>query len=596
VSAYNISFQPDNVSITIPEAEHITIMEAAQRSGIILESACGGKGTCGKCLVAVSGVSQPVRACQYYIDRDLVVTIPQTSRFFVQKILQEGIKGTAQVEPMVGKRYLQLSPPTVDDLRSDAQRLSDAAPTGTVIDWRLLRQLPLVLRESDFKVTAVYHDRRIFALEGADTTDKLFGVGVDIGTTTVVASLVNLITGQTTAVSSDTNPQTAFGDDVISRIEYSRANPKGLQKLHRCIVDCLNGLIKELCTTSGVDYQNIYELTAAGNTTMQHLLLRLPVEQIAQAPYVAAVSTAVNLTADALGINIHPRGNIYVMPGIAAHVGGDTVAVALATAMRYSDGYNIVLDIGTNGEIVLGNKDRLFACSTAAGPAFEGARIRHGMRGCEGAIEHVRITADEIITSVIGGGPAAGICGSGLVDIIAELLDIGLIDPSGRLGGPDVRLSDLSPDTSARLIQVDNAPAFMLVPASQSRRSQAIVLTQGDIRQVQLATAAIRAGFKILRQKLGIKLEDINRLYLAGAFGNYIHPASARRMGLLPNLPLEKIQFVGNAASTGAKEVLLSRLARRHGEELAREIEYVELAGRSEFQEIFSDSLFFPRK
>jgi len=326
---------------------------------------------------------------------------------------------------------------------------------------------------------------------------------------------------------------------------------------------------------------------------MQHLVLDIPVEQIGQAPYVAAISSAVNVSAEALGINIHPQGNIYILPSVAAHIGGDTVAVALSTAMRHSDTINLAIDIGTNGEIVLGNAEQLFACSTAAGPAFEGARIKCGMRGATGAIERIHINKDVRI-EVIGGGKPTGICGSGVIDAIAELLKVGLINSTGRLLiGQDI------PETvpkalSQRVIEFDNAAAFVLAQADQTKHGKQIILTQRDVREVQLGKAAISAGVTMLLKQLKITPNDIDHLYLAGAFGNYIRPKSARRIGLLPDIPLEKIIPIGNAAGTGAKQVLLSQQARKHAESLAKEIKYLELAGKLEFQTIYSDAMFFP--
>ena len=530
---YTLIFQPDNVKISVEQ--DVTLLEAAQRAGIIINSVCGGGGKCNKCQVLIAQQDKPVLACQYHVDQDMVVTIPDSSRFFEQKILEEGL--------------------SLKELRTD--------------------RAPAKAGENDF------------------------GIAIDLGTTTVVAALIDLATCRTAATASRSNPQIAFGDDVISRIEYTRANSNGLITLQKRIVDCINELIVELCNIAEIDKRRICELTIAGNTTMQHLLLGLPVLPIAQAPYVTEFTSSFNKTPESLGIDINPEGNIYVMPIIAAHVGGDALAVTLATAMRHSEEINLALDIGTNGELVLGNKDRLIACSTAAGPAFEGARIKHGMRAAPGAIEHVNIIQD-VDVSVIGDVEPVGICGSGLVDAVAELLNAGIIDTTGRiLTGYDLP-ENLPEKIHRRVITIDNAPAFLLVDQEHNNNAQkdnpaSIVLTQRDIRETQLAKAAIGAGMIILMRQMNIELSDIDRLYLAGAFGNYIRPESAKRIGIIPNLPMEKILLVGNAAAAGAKEVLLSRKIRAHTEELARQIEYLELAGRPEFQDLFSESLFFAK-
>ena len=608
---FDLTFQPDGLKITAPAGT--TIMEAANRAGIIIDAVCGGKGTCNKCLVEITGSTEPVRACQHHIDCDMTVTIPDSSRFFEQKILQEGIAAEAVIDPPVCKHYLQLSAPSLTDLRSDADRLIDAvehpdalcahtcrdhcgtASGATSIAWPLLRQLPALFRDDNFAVTALCHSKRLFALETGDTTASLFGLAADIGTTTVVTALVNLINGQTIAIASETNPQVTFGDDVISRIEHSRANPNGLQQLHHRIVDCLNRLIGQLCEKSLVKPWQIYELAVAGNATMQHLLLGIPVEQIAQAPYVSAVCSAVNVPAEGLGLDIHPQGNVYVMPSVAAHIGGDTVAVALATSMRTSKTINLALDIGTNGEIVLGDAEHLFACSAAAGPAFEGARIAQGMRAAAGAIEQIHIS-DDVEISVIGGDKPIGICGSGLIDAIAELLNVGIVDTTGRILTGDELPANLPAALSTRVIEQNGAPSFVLASDQQTKNGKAITLTQRDIRQAQLGKAAINAGITALLQQAGISLDQIDQVFLAGAFGNYIRPASARRMGLLPDLPLEKIRFVGNAAAVGAKQVLLSTKARLNAEQTAQVIQYIELAGHPQFQDLFSENMFFPEK
>ncbi|MBN1437314.1 MAG: DUF4445 domain-containing protein [Sedimentisphaerales bacterium] len=612
MATYEVVFEPDGVKARV--AAGVTIMDAANSVGIILDAVCGGAGTCNKCLVEVDGMGRKVRACQTKVDCDMVVTIPEGSRFFEQKILQEGIAADSKLDPLICKHHVILSPPELADLRSDAQRLIDAvdvdakdrhqccrchdhagtASGSTTLATGLLKSLPALFRAHNFAITATCCSGRIFALEPGDTTSTLFGAAVDVGTTTVVLQLADLNSGAVVARASAANPQVAFGDDVISRIDYTRENADGLGVLQRRIIDCVNKLVAEVCEKSLVKPWQIYEMTIAGNATMQHLFLGIPVEQIAQAPYVGVFSSGVNVPADTLGLNIHPQGNVYVMPSVAAHVGGDTVAVALATAMKHSDKINLAVDIGTNGELVLGNKDRLLACSTAAGPAFEGARIQHGMRGASGAIERVHIN-DDVVIGVIGGGKPSGICGSGLIDAIAELIKSQVIDVTGRLLEPNDLPSSVPAAVKDRVIVgEDGKTAFVLARAAETQQGHDIILTQRDIREAQLGKAAIQAGIVTLMNEFGVQLEDIDRLYLAGAFGNYIRAESACAIGLLPEkMPLDRIQFVGNAAGAGAKEVLLNRQARMHAEELGAQIEYVELAGRADFQNVFSECMMF---
>ena len=606
MKSYTITFQPDDVKVRI--APNSTIMDAAQRAGIIINNVCGQAGTCQKCSVKISAQKEPVLACQYQIQQDLIVNIPERSRFYEQKILEQGISPQERIEPMISKHHLVIEETGLKNITDESRRLVDAIEqkinasarsAGVLSKYSfhesLRKQLPKKLSRYHHNVTAVCHEQHIIALEKGNTTERLLGVAVDIGTTTVVAQLVDLLSGKDLAVASRTNPQVRFGDDVISRIRFAETHQNHPQQLQHSIIDCINELIGQLCEKSNSPPKNIYELTATGNTTMQHLLLKVPVAQLAQAPYVTAFSGPVNTTAFELGIDIHPEGNIYVMPLVASHVGGDTVAVALATGMRYSDKNHLALDIGTNGELIMGNKDRLAACSTAAGPAFEGARIEHGMRAAGGAIERVNID-DDVEISVIDGGPPTGICGSGLIDAVAELLKLGIIDKTGRLLNQKELPAQINQKIKQRMLQKDGNPVFILTPAPQTSNGPNIGLTQKDIREVQLAKAAIRAGMTILMNHLHIEWSDVERIYLAGAFGNYIDPASAQRIGLLPRVERSKIMPVGNAAGVGVRQVLLARSARRRAEKLAREIEYVELAGQTEFEKLFSENIYFPEE
>ena len=599
-----VAFQPDRISINVPS--NLTVNQAAYQAGIILNNHCGGAGICKKCWVEIADEHRMVLACQHHIDRDLVINIPDTSRFFEQKILEQQFTDPGQTDPTIRKFHLAVTPPKINDLRSDTKRLLDGvkekakdiidkkqADKDFTIDDQLLTALSDTLRQNDFTVTAVCHENNIFDIQEGDTTKLIFGVSVDVGTTTVVAQLIDLNNGKTIATASQTNPQISCGDDVISRIQFAGSHSDGVKHLQTIIIDCINELIVQLCQKADLAHHHIYQLAAAGNATMQHLLLGAPVTQIAQAPYVTSFSHAVNRSAASLGLKIHPNANIYIFPGVAAHVGGDTVAVTLATAMSQSDDINLAVDIGTNGEIVLGNRHQLLACSTAAGPALEGARITHGMRAAPGAIERVCL-ADGVNLTTIGNAKPTGICGSGLIDAVAEMIDNNIIDKSGRMISPNNPPPHVPDNLLKKITEIAGKPAFVLVPADQSDTGADIVITQKDIREVQLAKAAIHAGMDILLHQLNINWSDVERIFLAGAFGNYIQPPSAQKIGLLPDLPLNKIIPVGNAAAAGVRDVLISRTARRTAEKLARQIKYVELAARTEFQNLFSEHMSFP--
>jgi len=524
---FSIIFKPDGRQISIHSGA--TIVEAAGQAGIILNTVCGGKGTCKKCLVYLDPDEREVLACQYRIESDLAVTIPAGSRFFEQRILTEGIDTGSRIQLDIYEKYLR-----------------------------------------------------------ADSAAPVLGLAVDLGTTTVVARLIDMAAGQCRATEAALNPQTRFGDDVISRIAYAQSG-REFAELQQTIIDCINDLTAKLCKKAAVEANDIFEVCVAGNTTMNHIFLGLPIIQLGQAPYKAYSLDARDIPPGELGLKINPAGNIHTVENIAGFVGSDTTAVALATDIESAEEITLVVDIGTNGEIVFGTKDKLYAASCAAGPALEGARITCGSRACDGAIEAVVINEDDIDLDVIGNVPPRSICGSGLIDAVAVMLELGVIDRTGRFIEPKTLEQKLPPDIFSRLFEQDGQPAFRLGPGT----GRPVFLSQKDIRQMQLAKGAIRAGIKLLQQKIGIEDPDVKRILLAGAFGNYIRRQSALRIGLLPAVDAERIRFVGNAAASGAQMILLSRRCRDQARELAGKIEYVEIAHEPDFQMVFAESMLF---
>lgn len=527
---FSIIFKPDGKQISIHSGA--TLIEAAGQAGIILNTVCGGKGTCKKCLVYLEPDSRKVLACQYRIENDLIVTIPDDSRFFEQRIVTEGIDSHSRIQPDIYKKYLT---------------------------------------------------------EGSTST--IFGLAVDLGTTTVVARLIDMTDGRCRSTEAALNPQTRFGDDVVSRIAYAQTG-KEFAELRQTIIDCINDLTAKLCRKADIDRNDIYEMCLVGNTTMNHIFLGLPIAQLGRAPYAAYSLDAKDVSPGEPGIQINPSGNIHTVENIAGFVGSDTTAVALAADIDSADEMTLIVDIGTNGEIVLGTKDKLYAASCAAGPAFEGARITCGSRACEGAIEAVVINEDNIDLDVIGGGPPRSLCGSGLIDAVAVMLDLGIIDATGRFIEPDRLEGKLPPDVFSRIIEHNGEPAFILAHVANAKE-RPVFLSQKDIRQVQLAKGAIQTGIILLQKKLGLKSSDIGHILLAGAFGNYISRRSALRIGLLPAVEIERIRFVGNAAAAGAQMILLSRHCRDKARELAHKIEYIEIAHEPGFQDIYADSMLF---
>jgi uncharacterized 2Fe-2S/4Fe-4S cluster protein (DUF4445 family) len=527
---FSIIFRPDGKQISIHSGA--TIIEAAGQAGIILNTVCGGKGTCKKCLVYLEPEARKVLACQHRIESNLTVTIPTDSRFFEQRILTEGIDAASRIERDVYERYL---------------------PEGS--------------------------------------TAAIYGIAVDLGTTTVVARLVDMADGQCKATEAALNPQTHFGDDVISRIAYAQTG-KGFAELHETIINCINDLAVKLCRKAAIDRNDVYEICLVGNTTMGHIFLGLPISQLGRAPYAAYSLDAHDVCPGELALQMNPAGNIHTVENIAGFVGSDTTAVALAADIDSADEMTLIVDIGTNGEIVLGTKDKLYAASCAAGPALEGARITCGSRAAEGAIEAVVINENDIDLDVIGNIPPRSICGSGLIDAVAVMLDLGIIDATGRFANPSALAGKLPSAIFSRIIELNGELAFCLAPAPNVNE-RPVFLSQKDIRQLQLAKGAIQTGIVLLQKKLGLEDSDIEHILLAGAFGNYIRKQSALRIGLLPAVAADKIRFIGNAAASGSQMILLSRRCRDQARELARKIKYIEIAHEPDFQDIFADSMLF---
>jgi len=610
---HHVVFEPDGRTLRVPEGQ--TLMEAARAAGIHVESPCGGNGTCGGCRVIIPERAPPptevcrreltgeelarsVRlACQVRVVTDLRVIVPQETGLGDQKILTEGADLPVPLAPNVRKTAVHVPPPSVDDQRADAERLLDALADGGLadlaIDVRVVRDLPDRLRSFDFHPSVVVIGDQVVHLDRATAADACYGMAFDVGTTTLAGYLMDLVTGKVVAVASRANPQTAYGDDVIARIEYCgrvKAGPRTLQAL---VVGAMGEMVAEACRRASIKPSAVYEAAVVGNTTMNHLLLRLPVDQIARAPFVAASSSAHSVPASEVGLKIHPQGRVYTAPLVAGFVGADTVGVILATGMHEGDRLRMAIDIGTNGEIVLGTRERLLACSTAAGPAFEGARIRYGMRAATGAIDRVDIQAGRVVIHTIDDAPAVGLCGTGLIDAVAALLAAGVVGPTGIMKSGQ-ELERAAPHLARRVSGADGDIAFMLAGKDETGGGHPILLTQRDIREVQLAKGAMAAGVHTLLGEFGATVDDVAEILLAGAFGNFIRPDRALAIGLLPRAPLGKVRFVGNAAGGGARMLLVNRNLRRVADDVARGVEHVELSQRPDFQMRFAEAMLFP--
>lgn len=605
---FTVTVKFNENSVVLQAEENQNLLKLLRDNKIPIPSTCGGRGFCGKCKVAVlkgektkehytaaelDSLSYLERqmsyhlACSINIAEDLeieVVSLEEEAR-----IMTDSVAFGDAFDPDVSKHHLRLKPPDIADQRSDLKRIEDEVAVAEEVDRDLLRALPDILRNNNFDVTAAVVNGRLADVEGGDTTSAKYGIAIDIGTTTVVGFLMDLNTGAQLDVYSFLNPQRSRGADVISRIDYTINNPEGLKELHRMIVDDINSMIDVFVDKNGISRQHIYEITVVGNTIMMHLFFELPVKYIATSPFTPIVARRYAIKAKDLGIRINPQGCIYQLPNVAGYVGADTVAAILACGMAEQQKMSLMLDIGTNGEIALGNKDRIYACATAAGPAFEGAQIRNGIGGVKGAISKIMIDGGACGLSfmTIGGEKPIGICGSGIVDGISEMLRAGIIDEYGRIKSRD-ELGDMP--CAERIIEVDGKPALFL---AKMDNGQDIAICQRDVREVQLAKAAIAAGVQILMKEAGVSMDQIEHVYLAGGFGNYIDYNSACNIGLLPKELRERIIGIGNGAGAGAKMSLLSRQYMRQADAIRDKIHYVELSTRSDFQDIFVESMGF---
>lgn len=618
-----VTFQPQGRSVHVLPGT--TVLEAAAGAGLAVDTPCGGQGTCGKCRVQfLSGACPPTArekhqfhhreieqgwrlACQSALCNDAAVRVPASSLFADQvQILAEAQKAAAPVQPAVRKVLVKLAAPTLEDPSADLLRLRGHLGEDVKVDLPLLRRLPVLLREHGFGGTAVLADHRLIAFEPGDTRGECHGVAADIGTTTLVASLLDLNTGQERGLVSRVNPQVNWGDDVLARIQHASGGAGALGELQRAVAGAVGEMIDELCQQAGVERRTIYEIALAGNTTMEHLLCGIDVRPLGQVPFAPAFAGGLLLPAAEVGIPIAEGGAAYVFPVIGGFVGGDTSAGILAANLEEGDSPVLFIDIGTNGEIVVAHKGEILAASTAAGPAFEGARISCGMRAAAGAIEKVVFDGD-LRCGVIGDAPPAGLCGSGLIDLAAELLRAGFISPEGRLLPPE-ELPAAAPEAlRRRMVLGANGQSEFLLGASDTEpalagdpsapRRTPLSLTARDVRELQLATGAIRAGITILLQQAGLKTKHLKRVLVAGGFGSFIRRSNAQRIGLLPaEVDHRRIHYIGNSSLEGARLALVSVEARRRAETLAGRTRHVELSQDAEFQTVFADSMIFPEE
>ena len=602
-----------------------SLLDAARAAGVAMDATCGARGRCRSCRCKVlSGDVPPATmqdtlqlgheevrerfrlACQTRPVTDCeVMALPPKSEAGHQ-ILTGGhaaganpLDGRAaggagfEIDSGVRKQVVTASPPREEHRQtSDLAQVLAAikAPVDRRVPVSALRKIPGELRKQRGELTVTTFNGRIVDVEAGDTSEHVYGMAFDIGTTSIVGTLLHLETGEELAAVGSVNPQTVYGGDLMSRIAYAQFDEKKLVALRAKVLNAINGFIREACANAGVSREHVYKLVVVGNTCMHHIFLGVDVTFVGLAPYAPAVSDGIVVPAGELPLKAAPNAQVCLLPIVAGFVGADTMACVLATRIYASDELRALVDIGTNGEVVMGSKERLMACSAPAGPALEGAQIRHGMRGAVGAVEAVRID-DDVHCSVIGSARAIGICGSGLIDACAKMTGAGVIDGMGRLGPPGRKR--LPSALAARLRTADSGVEFVLVWDADAGKNEDVTLTQGDIRQLQLAKSAIWSGIVLLQRVMGIDDADLAELMLCGGFGNYINTESAVAIRLLPEVDLDRITYVGNAAHLGAQMALLSERERTRAEELARRIEHVALAARPDFQDIFIDGMSF---
>lgn len=613
------------------------LLQAAQELGVELESICGGRQTCGKCQIIVeegnfpkhgitsrsNHISDPSGlereydrehnlngrrlACAAQVLGDILITVPEESQANKQIIAKAATERTIEVNPAVRQLYVEVEPAVLGDPRGDWERLAQALQdqwqlTELVIDPRALVTLQSILREGDFAVTVtIWQDKEVLRLQPG-YQDGIYGLAVDVGSTTVVAHLCDLRTGSVLATQSAMNPQVRFGEDLMSRISYTNSEPQGLARMNRMIIQTLNGLAEKAAHEVELSPQDITDVVVVGNTVMHHILLGIDPTQLGVAPFALATYSALDLKARDLGLNLNNACRVHILPLIAGHVGADNVGVMLAESPADQDGISLIVDIGTNAEIILGDRIQTLVASSPTGPAFEGAQITHGQRAAPGAIDRVRIDPktleprikvighnDWIVPQTDSGVPpqikATGICGSGIIEVIAELFLAGIINSKGHF----------IPSAAERSPRIQfNGPTgeYVLAEADCTATGSAIIITQNDVRAIQLAKAALYAGTKLLMDHRGVK--QVDRIILAGAFGTFINPYHAMVLGLIPDCDLDHVVAIGNAAGDGARLALLNKNLRHKAVQLARSATYVETPLETTFQDEFVAALNIP--
>lgn len=596
---FQVTVNSGNKSVCVQAQAGERLMEVIERAGVTLSAPCGGRCFCGKCGVRVQGETGEIHsaerkflseeqiasghrlACAAHVMSDLTVWAQDVGD--QAEILSAGGQGELKrIHPSVRLIPVQVEAATLQNQQSDAERLLKALNLPEAhLSRRVLASLPDKLRGEEALGAVVFQDREVLDL--CSLKRGVFGVAVDIGTTTMVAYLMDLLTGEQLEVESMLNPQRPHGADVISRTDYTIDRPEGLRQMSELVCSAIESMTRTMLKRRGLDEDAVYHILCVGNTIMMHLLCALPARYIAMTPFVPAYARSFSLPAAELGMKLK-NAMLTAAPCVAGYIGADTLGAVLSCDMDQKDGVALMIDIGTNGEIVLGGKNRMVCCSAAAGPAFEGAHIQCGTGGVPGAVDSVKIEDGTVRVTTIGGQAAQGICGSGLVDAVSEMKDQEIMDMTGRIDE-----DEMPEEYEPRCFDLDGKPAFSLTGQGED----GVFIAQKDLREVQLAKGAIAAGIEVLMNQLGVEFKDIEALYLAGGFGNYIDKHSACNIGLLPPELEERIVPIGNGAGAGAQRMLLDEDYLKRAEEIRRRMEYIELSARPDFQDLFVDHMLF---
>ena len=629
-----LDFEPISRRVHADFSPEKRIYDYLTKMNIQIRSLCGGEGTCGKCRILVQKGNEHLNppsqneikflskqeleqgwrlACQTFINEQLIDNLESTSQpqiiiFLPDELLLEdfniltsGINKGVEFNPAIKKFYLEIEKPTLEKPIPDLERIKSSilkvnkeikVETPFHFDFDLLKIMPKILRESDHKITLTFwNDHKVIAFELGNTVKDNFGIAFDIGTTTIVGYLINLNDGKVYSTASKLNPQTAYGEDVITRITYIKDNEDGLKKLNSIVVEALNEIILKTCARAKIHPNQIYEATIVGNSVMHHISLGLNPTNIGLSPYIPIVQHGLNVKSKEINLNISQQGNVYILPIIAGFVGADTMGVILSSHIDEEKELTLIIDIGTNGEIILGNKKILATGSCAAGSALEGAHINDGMRAAAGAIDSIKIDPETFFVeyTTINDKKPMGICGSGLIDAVAEMLRSKIITRSGRFNKEFM--------DHERFLKKEKNLEFILVPKEATSTGKPIVITQKDIREIQMAKGAFYSGTNLILNYLNRtreKVYKIHQIFLAGAFGNYIDKKNAKFIGMIPDISDEKIYQIGNAAGMGAQHCLINTNLRQKSQELLKKIEYVEIAIQENFQREYAEAMYFP--